>query len=124
MCSFFLGEREQCVMYDIISRAIATVCKLQCVQFGRQHRTGVVISLLKHLLIIGVRAIGQQSFKHVILVCLGTGTMKVILKHVGTTDKKRKRLKMSVKTSTNWCSNAFEYATRNAVWMEGSGYIH
>ncbi len=55
-------------------------------------------SFSKHLLKMGVRATGLQSFKHVFLFFLGMGTMVDFLKHEGTTDRERDRLKMSVKT--------------------------
>ncbi len=41
---------------------------------------------------------GLQSFKHVILFFFGMGTMVDFLKHEGTTDRERERLKISVKT--------------------------
>ncbi len=55
---------------------------------------------------MGVRATGRQSFKHVVLAVFGIGTMVDVLKHEGTTDKERERLKMSVKTPTSWCAHA------------------
>ncbi len=54
---------------------------------------------------MGVRAT-VQSFKHVILFFLGMGTMVDILKHEGTTDSERDRLKMSVKTPASWKAHA------------------
>ncbi len=38
---------------------------------------------------------GLQSFKHVILFFFGMGTMMDFLKHEGTTDRERDRLKIS-----------------------------
>ncbi len=63
-------------------------------------------SFSKHLLKMGVRATGLQSFKHVILFFLGMGTMVDFLKHEGTTDSERDRLKMSVKTQASWKAHA------------------
>ncbi len=57
-----------------------------------------------------VRATGLQSFKHVILFFFGMGTMVDFLKHEGTTDRQRERLKMSVKTPASW--NAHSQSTR------------
>ncbi len=51
---------------------------------------------------MGVRATGLQSFKHVILFFFGMGTMVDFLKHAGTTDRERERLKMSVKPPASW----------------------
>ncbi len=59
---------------------------------------------------MGVRAKGLQSFKHVILFFFGMGTMVDFLKHEGTTDRERDRLKMSVKTPANW--NVHALSTR------------
>ncbi len=55
--------------------------------------------LSKHLLKMGVRATGPPVIKHVILFFLGMGTVVDFLKHEGTTDSERDRLKMSVKTT-------------------------
>ncbi len=42
---------------------------------------------------MGIRATGLQSFKHVILFFFGMGTMVDFLKHEGTTDRERERLR-------------------------------
>ncbi len=55
---------------------------------------------------MGVRATGLQSFKHVILFFFGMGTMVDFLKHEGTTDRERDRLKISVKTPASWKAHA------------------
>ncbi len=62
--------------------------------------------LLKTLAEDGVRATGLQSFKHVILFFFGMGTMVDFLKHAGTTDRERDRLKISVKTPASWKAHA------------------
>ncbi len=59
---------------------------------------------------MGVRATGLQSFKHVILFFFGMGTMVDFLKHEGTTERERERLKMPVKTPASW--NAHARSTR------------
>ncbi len=59
---------------------------------------------------MGIRAMGLQSFKHVILFFFGMGTMVDFLKHEGTTDRERDILKMSVKTPASW--NAHALSTR------------
>ncbi len=64
------------------------------------------LSFSKHLLKMGVRAMGLQSFNHVILFFFGMGTMVDFLKHEGTTDSERERLKMSVKTPASWNAHA------------------
>ncbi len=56
---------------------------------------------------MGVRATGLQSFKHVILFFFGMGTMMDFLKHEGTTDRERDRLKISVKTPASWKAHAY-----------------
>ncbi len=70
-------------------------------------------SFSKHLLKMGVRATGLQSFKHVILFFFGMGTMVDFFKHEGTTDRERDRLKMSVKTTASW--NAHALSTRPGI---------
>ncbi len=65
---------------------------------GSTEQMFSLTSFSKHLLKMGVRATGLQSFKHVILFFFGMGTMVDFLKHEGTTDRERDRLKMSVKT--------------------------
>ncbi len=57
---------------------------------------------------MGVRATGLQSFKHVILFFFGMGTMMDFLKHEGTTDRERDRLKISVKTPASWKAHAVD----------------
>ncbi len=65
---------------------------------GSTEQMWSLMSFSKHLLKMGVRAMGLQSFKHVILFFFDMGTMVDFLKHEGTTDRERDRLKMSVKT--------------------------
>lgn len=43
----------------------------------------------KHFMRMGVSATGRKSFRPAAAECLGTGTMAVVLKHVGTTGKGR-----------------------------------
>ncbi len=69
---------------------------------GSTEQMWSLMSFSKHLLKMGVRATGLQSFKHVILFFLGMGTMVDFLKHEETTDRERDRLKMSVKTPASW----------------------
>ncbi len=73
---------------------------------GSTEQMWSLMSFSKHLLKMGVRATGLQSFKHVILFFFGMGTMVDFLKHVGTTDRERDRLKMSVKTPGSWNTHA------------------
>ncbi len=82
---------------------------------------------------MGVRATGLQSFKHVILFFFGMGTMVHFLKHEGSADRERDRLKMSVKTPTSWNAHTDEHTAWDAIRthsfadvhpFEGSGYIH
>ncbi len=78
-------------------------------RYTAQHYTLVLrssLSFSKHLLKMGVRAMGLQSFNHVILFFFGMGTMVDFLKHEGTTDSERERLKMSVKTPASWNAHA------------------
>ncbi len=69
---------------------------------GSSEADVVSDELLKTLAEDGVRAKGLQSFKHVILFFFGMGTMMDFLKHEGTTDRERDRLKISVKTPASW----------------------
>ncbi len=73
---------------------------------GSTEQMCSLTSFSKHLLKMGVRATGLQSFKHVILFFFGMGTMVDFLKHGGTTDRERDRLKMSVKTPASWKTHA------------------
>ncbi len=96
---------------------------------GSTEQMCSLTSFSKHLLKMGVRATGLQSFKHVILFFFGMGTMVDFLKHEGTTDRERDILKMSVKTPASAC---FEHTAWYAIRahgftdvhpFEGSGYI-
>ncbi len=69
---------------------------------GSTEQMCSLTSFSKHLLKMGVRATGLQSFKHVILFFFGMGTIVDFLKHAGTTD----RLKISVKTPASWKAHA------------------
>ncbi len=69
---------------------------------GSTEQMCSLTSFSKHLLKMGVRVTGLQSFKHVILFFFGMGTMVDFLKHVGTTDRERERLKISVKNPASW----------------------
>ncbi len=69
---------------------------------GSTEQMWSLMSLSKHLLKMGVRATGLQSFKNVILFFFGMGTMVDFLKHEGTTDREKDRLKMSVKSPSSW----------------------
>ncbi len=68
-----------------------------------------LMCLLQHCICV-CSPTGLQSFKHVILFFLGMGTMVDLLKHEGTTDRERDKLKMSVKTPASW--NAHVRSTR------------
>ncbi len=54
-----------------------------------------MISLSRHLAGKGVRATGLQSFRHVTADCSGSEIIVEVLKHAGTHDEDRERLKMS-----------------------------
>ncbi len=76
---------------------------------GSTEQMCSLTSFSKHLLKMGVRAMGLQSFKHVILFFFGMGTMVDFFKHKGTTDRERDRLKIpvkSVKTPASWKAHA------------------
>ncbi len=64
---------------------------------GSTEHMWSLMSLSKHLLKMGVRATGLQSFKRVIFFFFGMGTMVDFLKHEGSMDRERDKLKMSVK---------------------------
>ncbi len=78
---------------------------------------------------------GQSNGLPVIQACdlffFGMGTMVDFLKHAGTTDRERDRLKISVKTPASWKAHALSTAW-HTIWaygftdvhpFEGSGYI-
>ncbi len=99
---------------------------------GSTEQMCSLTSFSKHLLKMGVRATGLQSFKHVILFFFGMGTMVDFLKHAETTDRERDRLKISVKTPGYLESACFEHTAWYTIWaygftdvhpFEGSGYI-
>ncbi len=80
---------------------------------GSTEQMCSLTSFSKHLLNVGVRATGLQSFKHVILFFFGMATMVDFFKHEGTTNRESERLKMSVKTPASW--NAYALSTRPGV---------
>ncbi len=99
---------------------------------GSTEQMCSLTSFSKHLLKMGVRATGLESFKHVILFFFGMGKMVDFLKHAGTTDRERDRLKISVKTPASWKVHAL--STQPGIPsgptgftdvhpFEGSGYI-
>ena len=55
----------------------------------------------------------DSSSKHSMATDVGTGTMVVCLKHVGTIDLVRERWKMSVKTLASWSAHAFSTCPGN-----------
>ncbi len=71
-----------------------------------------LISFSKHLLMMGVRATGRQSFKQEALGVFCIGTMVNVLKHWGTTDRERERLNMSVKTPASWWAHVLRTRPR------------
>lgn len=71
---------------------------LVAVQSGSAEKLKSLTSLLKHLLTMGVRATGRQSFSDEMVEDLATGMMAAILKEAGTTDSERGRLKVCVNT--------------------------
>ncbi len=76
---------------------------------GSTEQMCSLTSFSKHLLKMGVRATGLQTFKHVILFFFGMGTIVDFLKHEGTMDRERDRLKMSVKTPASWKAHALTH---------------
>ncbi len=56
----------------------------------------------KHLLMMGVRATGCQSFRQEALSVFCLGTMVDVLKNWGTKGRERERLELSVKTPASW----------------------
>ncbi len=74
---------------------------------GSTEQMCSLTSFSKHLMKMGVRATGLQSFKHVLLLFFGMGTMVDFLKHYGTTDIERERLKISVKPPASWNVHAW-----------------
>ena len=70
-------------------------------------------SLSKHFMATDVSATNLQSFRHVILVFLGTGSMVVCLKNVGLTDLDKEMLRISVKTLASWSVHALSSRAGN-----------
>lgn len=72
-------------------------------------------SFSKHFMMMGIRAMGRQSFKHNTGDFFGTGMMVADLRHSGTTVWCRDVLMMSVKTSLTWFAHS-EDSSRYVVW--------
>ncbi len=109
MFLFSRWERAVCRVKAIASSVERLLRYANCSgssEAGSTEQMCSLTSFSKHLLKMGVRATGLQSFKHVILFFFGMGTMMDFLKHEGTTDRERDRLKISVKTPASWKAHA------------------
>jgi len=51
---------------------------------GRHDLSWDLISLSRHLMVIGVRGIRMNSSRSAAVACFGTGTMVEVFRHVGT----------------------------------------